>query len=228
MELEGHGRVAFVHTDGGLQRLAVWSAHDGTVAEIDVPHTMETLRPEDVEHARAIVRKAASLPKPLVIIVPFTAPQSNAAAAETLRSEREAETARATSLQPRLTAFSQESAQTIAALTKERDTAIGSLVQKTSLADELEASRNQLQASSNQLQERVGKLEAELQEARRSVALSLKLQAQRNADLDDLQARYRESQEVQERQRQLLERLGERLGVASRYFHQLADERGKA
>lgn len=138
----------------------------------------------------------------------------------TLRGERDAEATRATSLQQKLTTFSQESAQTIAALTRERDTAIGSLAKKTSLAEQLEASRSQLQ-------DRADKLEAELQEARRTVALSLKLQAQRDADLDDLQARYRESQEVQERQRQLLERVGERLGVASRYFHQLADERGK-
>lgn len=52
--------------------------------EYDVPHTIETLRPHDVVHARALVRKAQSLARPLVIVAPFTAPQPNTAVADTL------------------------------------------------------------------------------------------------------------------------------------------------
>lgn len=137
-----------------------------------------------------------------------------------LEGARAAADSRTTALQQKLTDFSQEAAGTIAALTKERDTAIGSLVEKTALAERLQAAHGELQA-------RAERLETELLEARKSLALSIKLQAQRDADLADLQERYRESQEVQENQRNLLERLGERLGEASRYFHQLADEREK-
>lgn len=52
--------------------------------EFHVPYSLERLQPRDDGHASAIVRKAASLPKPLVIIVPFTAPQANTAVADTL------------------------------------------------------------------------------------------------------------------------------------------------
>lgn len=52
--------------------------------EFDVPHSIEALRPDDAAHASAIVRKAESLPKPLVIIVPFMAPHTNTAVADTL------------------------------------------------------------------------------------------------------------------------------------------------
>jgi len=135
-------------------------------------------------------------------------------------SERDAADARAASLQQQLTDFSRESATTIAALTAERDAAIGSLTEKTALAEQLQAERDALQSQ-------VQNLTSEILEARRTAALSVKLQARRDTDLDDLQQRYRESQDIQERQRKLLERLGERLGEASRYFHQLADEREK-
>jgi FkbM family methyltransferase len=142
-----------------------------------------------------------------------------------LRGERDAADERATTLQQKLTAFSEESARTIAALTAERDTAIGSLVEKTALAERLQVDQDRWHDERARLQARVDQLEAEMLEARRTVALSVKLQAQRDADLADLQQRYSESQDVQGRQRKLLELLGERLGVASRYFHQLADER---
>lgn len=52
--------------------------------EFKVPYSRDVLRPHDAAQAREIVRKARSLPKPLVIIVPFTAPKPNAAVADVL------------------------------------------------------------------------------------------------------------------------------------------------
>jgi len=68
-------------------------------------------------------------------------------------------------------------------------------------------------------------LKQELLEARQSVSLGMKLQMLREADLKDLQIRYQESLSIQDRQHQMLGRLGERLSVASGYFHQLAESR---
>jgi protein tyrosine phosphatase (PTP) superfamily phosphohydrolase (DUF442 family) len=53
--------------------------------EFHVPHTFETLRAHDLAQARAVVGKARALPRPLVIVVPFTAPQPNAGVAEAVR-----------------------------------------------------------------------------------------------------------------------------------------------
>ena len=66
-------------------------------------------------------------------------------------------------------------------------------------------------------------LKQELIEARQTVSLSIKLQTLREADLKDLQGRYQTSLSIQERQHQMLVKLGERLSVASSYFHQLVD-----
>lgn len=53
-------------------------------SEFDVPHSLQTLRPHDEAHARAIVRTIQQLPRPLVVIVPFMAPKPNTAVADTL------------------------------------------------------------------------------------------------------------------------------------------------
>ncbi len=68
-------------------------------------------------------------------------------------------------------------------------------------------------------------LKQELLEARQSVSLAMKLQTLREADLKDLQIRYQESLSIRDQQHQILGRLGERLGVVSGYFHQLAGSR---
>jgi DNA repair exonuclease SbcCD ATPase subunit len=68
-------------------------------------------------------------------------------------------------------------------------------------------------------------LQQELLEARQSASLGIKLQTLREADLKDLQLRYKESLSVRDRQHQMLAKLGERLSVASGYFHQLAEKR---
>ena len=51
--------------------------------EFHVPHSFDTLRPGDDGRAGAIVRKVEALQKPVVIVVPFMAPQANTAVADT-------------------------------------------------------------------------------------------------------------------------------------------------
>jgi chromosome segregation ATPase len=64
-------------------------------------------------------------------------------------------------------------------------------------------------------------LQSALTEARQTVALSVKLQTLREADLQDLQHRYQASVESRQKQHRLLTTLSERLSVASSYFNQL-------
>jgi DNA repair exonuclease SbcCD ATPase subunit len=66
-------------------------------------------------------------------------------------------------------------------------------------------------------------LKKQLLEARQTASLSVKLQMLRESDLKDLQDRYQASRSAQERQHQMLVSLGERLRIASGYFHQLAN-----
>lgn len=140
---------------------------------------------------------------------------------DALASEREKVARHEEALRQQVTNL-QSSAEALeaanAALVAERD----------ALARERDETEQQAQALRQQVDEGAqarGELEQQLAEARQTVALSVRLQSQHQADLRDLQERYRESQEIQERQRQLLARLSERLGVASHYFHRLADER---
>jgi FkbM family methyltransferase len=99
-------------------------------------------------------------------------------------------------------------------------------------ADELGAEVEQLRKALGEAQARVeaeqqrakdeDSLRDELREARRTAALSVRLQALREADLKDLQGRYQVSVEAQQKQHELLGKLSERLNTASVYFHQLA------
>jgi FkbM family methyltransferase len=88
-----------------------------------------------------------------------------------------------------------------------------------------EAHARQELAEANAERDRLAKAEAharrELAEARRSVALGVKLQALREADLRELQERYGRSLEIQEKQRELLLKLGARLSAAAGYFREL-------
>lgn len=154
--------------------------------------------------------------------------EDQADAGDELAERNDALAKQVVALQQERTAFGNEAAQTIAALTAERDTAIGSLVEKTTALERVTADRDAAATERDAASARIGELQRDLVEARRAAALSIKLQAQRDADFSDLQQRYRESREVQERQRELLERLGERLGTASRYFHQIAEQRQAA
>jgi FkbM family methyltransferase len=97
-------------------------------------------------------------------------------------------------------------------------------------ASELGTARDQFAQTLEQREAHLDRLErervdheAQLQQARQAAALSLKLQMLRESDLKELQERYQEALAVQERQHQMLTKLGERMSVASRYFHQLAE-----
>jgi len=65
----------------------------------------------------------------------------------------------------------------------------------------------------------------DLREAKQSASLAIRLQTLREADLEDLQVRYQASVSIQDRQHQMLVKLGEQLSAASRYFQQFVVKR---
>lgn len=81
----------------------------------------------------------------------------------------------------------------------------------------------QLQAELEERARSETRLKEEITQARQTASLSTKLQALREADLKDLQDRYRASLSIQERQHEMLVKVAERLKAASRYFHQMVE-----
>jgi FkbM family methyltransferase len=129
-------------------------------------------------------------------------------------------------------------------LSLERDALLAQLGQLTQELVELQAQLGQLTQERESLQAQLGQLtqewealhsrymethqlaenqKHELLEAQRTVALSVKLQTLREADLKELQNRYQESIGRQEEQHQLLVKLTERLNTASVYLHRLTN-----
>lgn len=88
--------------------------------------------------------------------------------------------------------------------------------------DELRRSHEQLQRDQAAAAEREAKLKSELEEARQTASLTVKLQLLRETDLRELQSRYQAVQLQQQQQHELLTKLAQRLGVATRYFEQLS------
>jgi chromosome segregation ATPase len=86
---------------------------------------------------------------------------------------------------------------------------------------ELQERTRHLQENTEKLNGSVGKLTEEISQARQTANLATKLQMLREADLNDLQARYKEAVNTQEQQHQLMLQLEEKLRLASQYFHQL-------
>lgn len=78
------GHVLMLLDDADPQQQPWVAEGRARFSEFHVPHSVEPLQPRDEVHARDIVRRAAALPRPLVIIVPFMAPQANTAVADTL------------------------------------------------------------------------------------------------------------------------------------------------
>lgn len=78
------GHVLMLLDDADPQQQPWVAEGRARFTEFHVPHSVEPLQPRDEAHARDIVRRAAALPRPLVIIVPFMAPQANTAVADTL------------------------------------------------------------------------------------------------------------------------------------------------
>lgn len=83
--LSGQVAHVLVLLDETREPERAWAAEArARFTEFAVPHTVMTLPAGDDARASAIVRTARTLPRSLVIIVPFTAPHANAAVAETL------------------------------------------------------------------------------------------------------------------------------------------------
>ena len=96
-------------------------------------------------------------------------------------------------------------------------------------AERNEQERLQLAARITELESRVGAgtaqsegLRKELASEKQTASLAVRMQVLREADLKDLRERFQVLSERYESQHQLLTRLGERLNVASNYFHLLA------
>jgi uncharacterized protein (DUF3084 family) len=78
-----------------------------------------------------------------------------------------------------------------------------------------------LRQERDKLEEELATLRRDLEKARQMIARADKFRTLREADLHDLQGRYRESMFIQEQQLQLLNKLSQNLSLASRYLHAL-------
>ena len=88
-------------------------------------------------------------------------------------------------------------------------------------AKECSAEVHQLEQDAESLRQATVELREELRQARQTANLATKLHMLREADLEELQSRYREATDVQERQHQLMLQLEGKLRIAAQYFHQL-------
>jgi len=79
----------------------------------------------------------------------------------------------------------------------------------------------QLQQEAETANRSIEDLREDLRQARQTANLATKLHVLREADLEDLQSRYREATDVQERQHQLMLQLEGKLRIAAQYFRQL-------
>lgn len=103
-------------------------------------------------------------------------------------------------------------------LTNERDEHAKWHQENKKWAEGLKAEKTQLEQQHAQL---MHELKTELTQARQTATLTTKLYALREADLADLQSRYKEAVKMQERQHLLMLQLEGKLRVAAQYFHQL-------
>lgn len=91
--------------------------------------------------------------------------------------------------------------------------------------ENIEQLTQQRSESDRQLKEFRGKenqRQQELDEAKQTASLSVKLQMMKENDLRDLQQRYKTSLATQESQHELLNKLGERLSLAADYYHRIS------
>lgn len=104
----------------------------------------------------------------------------------------------------------------IGALTQERDQQI------QLVAEHLDRIRH-LQDDADKLNAALAQSTEDVRQARQTANLATKLQSLRQADLDDLQIRYKDALAIQDRQHQLMLQLKEKLRLAARYFHDLTN-----
>ena len=93
--------------------------------------------------------------------------------------------------------------------------------QNQRLIQERDEKAKQLAERSAAFNGTISELKTELTQARQTANLTTKLYALRSADLEDMQSRYKEAVNMQERQHQLMLQLEGKLRVAAQYFHQL-------
>jgi FkbM family methyltransferase len=79
----------------------------------------------------------------------------------------------------------------------------------------------------NNIRNKDNKLLQELDEAKQTTALSIKLQMLKENDLKDLQQRYQDALITQENQHELLNKLSERMSLAAGYFHQISQDQSE-
>lgn len=115
----------------------------------------------------------------------------------------------------------QQSAQHAIHLDSELQKALRHAAQLAAELEQCGQRATQMEANLQQFVQRTAQLETDLQQTRQTMRMAVQMQAQREVDLSELQARYRDGQDALERQHVLLDKLGERLGLASDYFHQL-------
>jgi hypothetical protein len=72
--------------------------------------------------------------------------------------------------------------------------------------------------------EHEARLRRELDEVKQSALLANQVKALREADLEELQAKYRATLSIQLRQQQLLVKLGDLLALAASYIHQIVED----
>lgn len=141
-----------------------------------------------------------------------------------------------------------EAQQKIEELSKERDVQIKSATEKQSQIDQLtktkqeqvkqisaqaeeaEDLKKQMSGLENDLKNirnKENERQQELDEAKQTTALSLKLQMLKENDLKDLQQRYQTALVTQENQHELLNKLSERLSLAAGYFHQISQDQSE-
>jgi len=88
----------------------------------------------------------------------------------------------------------------------------------------LKKSVTELENELNSVRDKENKRQKELEEAKQTASLSVKLQILKEGDLKDLQKRYQAALITQENQHELLNKLSERLSLAAGYFHQISQE----
>jgi uncharacterized phage infection (PIP) family protein YhgE len=110
-------------------------------------------------------------------------------------------------------------------LSKELDNQNQKIKEQQHQIDQLTKSTDEQTKLAKDRQEKIEQLNDELQQAHQTASLATKLQVLRESDLKDLQERYKESIETQERQHQLLSKLEERLRAAAQYFNKFQENR---
>ena len=136
---------------------------------------------------------------------------------EQLATQKNNQAKIATERQQQIQKLNQEKTE----LAKQKEQLTAEKNNQTKLATEKQQQIDKLNQEKTELTKQNGQLKEELEKTKQSIHLNLNLLASKEADLKDLQSRYKESIETQESQNELLQQLSERLTQASHYFHQM-------